>query len=359
MTKEWKKVINVNTGVVEFVDTDKLNPTIHVPADSIDYIEVMDTKNNNKLVYHPKNIPLDTERYVPKQEPVNLFKDFVMGSFTHPATGEYGNWQMKELKDGTYLIPSLDSNGDVILQANGQPVWTTIGTGLGDLTVNDKVSMTAEDVLPRKALTEMFATIQLYDRNINSIDKVIANLIEDPSIAGFPGLIQDIKQRGFGMLADLIAADDQISLFQETIRDVSNSFSDGKIETAEGSGQFIDVNSIFDPNDPASQQFWGEFKPELAENRVRINAIAYALARARKDSGRLNLDDIARAYESLKVTGLIDSRTVISALATVREELRLANNDIKVLYKMNKGQFPDGYVTSGQINPQNMPKSRF
>ena len=205
MTKV-EKVINVNTGVVEFVDTDKLNPTIHVPADSIDYIEVMDTKNNNKLVYHPKNIPLDTERYVPKQEPVNLFKDFVMGSFTHPATGEYGNWQMKELKDGTYLIPSLDSNGDVILQANGQPVWTTIGTGLGDLTVNDKVSMTAEDVLPRKALTEMFATIQLYDRNINSIDKVIANLIEDPSIAGFPGLIQDIKQRGFGMLADLIAA---------------------------------------------------------------------------------------------------------------------------------------------------------
>jgi hypothetical protein len=357
MTKEWKKVINLNTKKVEYVESQKLNPSVHVPADSIDYIEVMDTKNQNKLVYHPKNIPLDTERYVPKQEPVNLFKDFVMGSFTHPATGEYGNWQMKELKDGTYLIPSLNSDGDIILQANGQPVWTTIGTGLGDLTVNQKVAMTAEDVLPRKALTEMFASIQLYDRNINSIDRVISNLLEDPSLAGFPGLLQDLKQRGLGMMTDLFAAEDQLALFQETIKDVKNSFADGLIETAEGSGVFTDVNAIFDPNDPASQQFWGEFKPELAENRVRVNGIAYALARARKDSGRLNLDDIARAYESLKITGLIDSKSIISALATVREELRLANNDLKVLYKMNKGQFPDGYVTSGEINPQNMPKA--
>tara|TARA_R100000655_G_scaffold20635_2_gene42566 strand:- start:24515 stop:26566 length:2052 start_codon:yes stop_codon:yes gene_type:complete len=356
---EWKKVINLNTGNVEFVESEKLNPSVHVPADSVDYIEVMDTKNNNKLVYHPKNMPLDTDRYVPKQEPVNLFKDFVMGSFTHPATGEYGNWQMKEMKDGTYLIPSLDSNGDMILQANGSPVWTTIGTGLADLTVNQKVAMTAEDVLPRKALTEMFATIQLYDRNINSIDQVIANLVKDSSLAGFPGLIQDIKQRGFGMIADLIAADDQISLYQETLKDVQNSFSNGKIETAEGSGKFVDVNALFDPNSQESQQFWGEFKPELAENRVRINAIAYAVARARKSSGRLNLDDIARAYESLKVTGLIDSKTVISALTTVREELRLANNDMKVLYKMNKGEFPDDYVTSGEINPSNVPKVAF
>jgi hypothetical protein len=356
---EWKKVINLYTGNVEFVESEKLNPSVHVPADSVDYIEVMDTKNNNKLIYHPKNMPLDTDRYVPKQEPVNLFKDFVMGSFTHPATGEYGNWQMKEMKNGTYLIPSLDSNGDMITQANGLPVWTTIGTGLADLTVNQKVAMTAEDVLPRKALTEMFASIQLYDRNINSIDRVISNLLEDPSLAGFPGLLQDLKQRGLGMMTDLFAAEDQLALFQETIKDVKNSFKDGLIETAEGSGEFTDINAIFDPNDPASQQFWGDFKPELAENRVRVNGIAYALARARKDSGRLNLDDIARAYESLKVTGLIDSKSIISALATVREELRLANNDLKVLYKMNKGQFPDNYVTSGEINPQNMPKAVF
>jgi hypothetical protein len=348
--KDWKKVINLDTGKTEYVENEKLNPNKQVPIDSFDYIQVQD-KKTKQLIYHNKNIPIDTTKYEPKQEPVNLFKDFVMGSFTHPATGEYGNWQMKEMKDGSYQIPSLDSDGNVILQANGQPVWTTIGTGLKDLTVNDKVSMTAEDVLPRKALTEMFGTIQLYDRNINSIDKVIQTLIEDRSLAGLPGLLQDIKQRGLGMIADMFAAEDQISLFQQTLQNVNDNFFDGQIETSEGSGEFVSIDALFDKDNPDSQQFWGKFKPELAENRVRINAIAYALARARKDTGRLNLDDIQRAYESLKVTGTIDAKSIISALGTVREELRLANNDIKVLYKMNKGQFPDGYISVGELNP--------
>jgi hypothetical protein len=357
--KDWKKVINLATKKVEYVESEKLNPNVHVPSDSMDYIEVMDTKNKNKLVYLPKNQPFDTERFVPKQEPVETFKDFVMGSFTHPQSGEYGNWQIKELKNGEYLIPKLDANGDAILQANGQPTWVPIGQGIGDLVVNQKVAMTADDVLPRKALTEQFSTIQLYDRNINSIDVVINNLLSDPTIAGLPGLIQDVKQRGFGMIADLVAADDQISILTNTLDNVAANFSDGKIETFEGSGEFADVNALFDPNSQESQQFWGEFKPELAENRVRINAIAYAVARARKSSGRLNLDDIKRAYESLKITGFVDSKTVIAGLVTVREELRLANNDLKVLYEFNKGTYPSGYTSVGQINPQNLPKAKY
>ena len=357
--KDWKKVINLATKKVEYVESEKLNPNVHVPSDSMDYIEVMDTQNNNKLIYLPKNQPFDTERFVPKQEPVETFKDFVMGSFTHPQSGEYGNWQIKELKNGEYLIPKLDANGDAILQANGQPTWVPIGQGIGDLTVNQKVAMTADDVLPKKALTEQFSTIQLYDRNINSIDVVINNLLADPTIAGLPGLIQDIKQRGFGMLADLVAADDQISILTNTLQNVQANFSDGRIETFEGSGEFADVNALFDPNSQESQQFWGEFKPELAENRVRINAIAYAVARARKSSGRLNLDDIKRAYESLKITGFVDSKTVIAGLVTVREELRLANNDLKVLYEFNKGTYPSGYTGAGKIDPQNLPKAKY
>ncbi len=357
--KDWKKVINLATKKVEYVESEKLNPNVHVPSDSMDYIEVMDTQNNNKLIYLPKNQPFDTERFVPKQEPVETFKDFVMGSFTHPQSGEYGNWQIKELKNGEYLIPKLDANGDAILQANGQPTWVPIGQGIGDLVVNQKVALTADDVLPRKALTEQFSTIQLYDRNINSIDVVINNLLADPTIAGLPGLIQDVKQRGFGMLADLVNADDQISILTNTLQNVQANFSDGRIETFEGSGEFADVNALFDPNSQESQQFWGEFKPELAENRVRINAIAYAVARARKSSGRLNLDDIKRAYESLKITGFVDSKTVIAGLVTVREELRLANNDLKVLYEFNKGTYPSGYTSAGQINPQNLPKAKY
>ena len=214
-------------------------------------------------------------------------------------------------------------------------------------------------MLPKKALTEQFSTIQLYDRNINSIDVVINNLLSDPTIAGLPGLIQDVKQRGFGMIADLVAADDQISILTNTLQNVQANFSDGRIETFEGSGEFADVNALFNPSSQESQQFWGEFKPELAENRVRINAIAYAVARARKSSGRLNLDDIKRAYESLKITGFVDSKTVIAGLVTVREELRLANNDLKVLYEFNKGTYPSGYTSAGKIDPQKVPKAKY
>ena len=233
----------------------------------------------------------------------------------------------------------------------------SIGSGLADFTKEDPVSLTAADVLPKKALNEQLSTILLYDRNIMSIDKVITNLLDDPTIAGLPGLIQDVKQRGFGMIADLVAADDQISILTNVLDNVKDNFSDGRIETAEGSGEFADVNALFDPNSQLSQQFWGEFKPELAENRVRINAIAYAVARARKSSGRLNLDDIKRAYESLKITGFVDSKTVIAGLITVREELRLANNDMKVLYEFNKGVYPQGYTGVATIDPKNLPKA--
>jgi hypothetical protein len=354
--KDWKRVFNSTTKKIEFVEADKLDPTVHTPADSLEYMEVIDTQQNGKVVYVPKNVPLDTNRYVPNVTPVALVKSFSMGSFTHPMTGEYGRYAVKIMKDDQILIPKLDANGDVILQANGRPEWMSIGSGLADFTKEDPVSLTAADVLPKKALNEQLSTILLYDRNIMSIDKVITNLLDDPTIAGLPGLIQDIKQRGFGMIADLVAADDQISILTNVVDNVKDNFSDGRIETAEGSGEFADVNALFDPNSQLSQQFWGEFKPELAENRVRINAIAYAVARARKSSGRLNLDDIKRAYESLKITGLIDSKTVVSALMTIREELRLANNDMKVLYEFNKGTYPQGYTGVATVNPKNFPK---
>jgi len=357
--KDWKRVFNSTTKQIQFVEADKLDPTIHTPADSLEYMEVIDTQQNGKVVYVPKNVPLDTNRYVPNVTPVALVKSFSMGSFTHPMTGEYGRYAVKIMKDDQILIPKLDKEGNVILQANGRPEWMSIGSGLADFTKEDPVSLTAADVLPKKALNEQLSTILLYDRNIMSIDKVITNLLDDPTIAGLPGLIQDVKQRGFGMIADLVAADDQISILTNVLDNVKDNFSDGRIETAEGSGEFADVNALFDPNSQLSQQFWGDFKPQLAENRVRINAIAYAVARARKSSGRLNLDDIKRAYESLKITGFVDSKTVIAGLITVREELRLANNDMKVLYEFNKGVYPQGYTGVATIDPRNLPKGFF
>ena len=182
--KDWKRVFNSTTKKIQFVEADKLDPTVHTPADSLEYMEVIDTQQNGKVVYVPKNVPLDTNRYIPNVTPVALVKSFSMGSFTHPTTGEYGRFAVKIMKDDQILIPKLDSEGNVILQANGRPEWMSIGSGLADFTKEDPVSLTAADVLPKKALNEQLSTILLYDRNIGSIDKVINNLLEDPTIAG-------------------------------------------------------------------------------------------------------------------------------------------------------------------------------
>ena len=345
----YTKVRNLTTNQIQFVNNKNLNPDIHVPTDNIEYIEVMDTQDNNKLLYMPKNAAFDTNRYVPKQSKEDLVRSYKMGTFTHPTTGQQVSLPIKIMKDESILIPALDENGDPILQANTNATWMPIGTGLADLIVGQDVALTKEDVLPAKALNEQLGTILMYDRNIRSIDKIIANIKADPTIVGLVGTIQDFKQRGLGMLADVIAANDElgISIVSSVSNNIASSYSNGMIETAEGSGVFVPVEQILDHNSEFSEQLWGNFKPQIAENRVRVQAIAYALARARKDSGRLNLDDIARAYESLKIQSFTDSDTVMAGLAAVREELRLANNDTKMLYEFNKGTYPGGYVPVG------------
>jgi hypothetical protein len=48
---------------------------------------------------------------------------------------------------------------------------------------------------------------------------------------------------------------------------------------------------------------YGEgFDPAFAENRVLVNAIAYSVARARKKTGRLNLDDVRAARLKIQFT---------------------------------------------------------
>jgi len=340
---KWKHVFDVFTGKNTFVRESNLDPNQHAPIDDINYLQVVNQKTG-KLEFHPKNIPLDTDLYKPVQTEVNIVKKMLNGMYTHPVTGKNIRTQVKELKTGEFLVPNLDSEGRPIMQVNGHPEWIPLGTGINDLIVGAEVTTTAEDVYPAAKLDEQLSGILLYDRNIGSIDRVITTLLKDPTLAGFPGFVQDFKQRGYGMLADTLAADDEgaLALLDEVKRQVERAIPDGQIKVSDASDQTVDINALFDPGNKASQQFWGKFKPELAQNRVRINAIAYAVARSRKSSGRLNLDDIQRAYESLKITGAIDSQTVIAGLLQVRAELQGANRDLQSLYRNNGGTFLEG-----------------
>ena len=256
-----------------------------------------------------------------------------VGNFTHPNTGKYGKMMIQEMTDGTYMIPQLKEDGSVVLQANGHPVMIPLGTGIEDLVVGKDVELTAADLMPPKVLNEQLATILLYDRNIRSINKVISNLADDKTRAGIVGQLKEMIQIGRGMITDVLDADAQGEIFDSAVRDFSMMGGETPADTDA-------IKALFDPSDPRSAQFFGDFDPALAENRTRVNAIAYAVARSRKSSGRLNLDDIKKAYESLKVTGFTDARTAITQLFTIRDELATANTDMKMLFEHNGEYIP-------------------
>jgi len=79
------------------------------------------------------------------------------------------------------------------------------------------------------------------------------------------------------------------------------------------------------------------YDKKLPENEARAQAIIYALARARKSTGRLNLDDIERAAQSINIFGA-DAKGVIEKLKVVREDLIIDRKNQLYILERN---FPD------------------
>ena len=92
------------------------------------------------------------------------------------------------------------------------------------------------------------------------------------------------------------------------------------------------------------------FDTELPANQVRANAIIYAIARARKSSGRLNLDDIERAAKDLNIYG-DSSADVIAKIGVLRTQLVRSRNDnlgmIQLMYGSGKDNFYDKLLDQG------------
>jgi len=87
-------------------------------------------------------------------------------------------------------------------------------------------------------------------------------------------------------------------------------------------------NSLFKSEEEKQAIFnkLGFFDTELPANEVRANAIIYAIARARKATGRLNLDDIERAAKDLNIYG-DSSADVLTKISVIRNELLTARAD--------------------------------
>jgi hypothetical protein len=92
------------------------------------------------------------------------------------------------------------------------------------------------------------------------------------------------------------------------------------------------------------------FDTDLPANQVRANSIIYAIARARKSSGRLNLDDIERAAKDLNIYG-DSSADVLSKIGVLRTQLERSREDalgqIQIMFGSGKDNFYDKLIEMG------------
>jgi len=335
-TDPFREVTNLLTGNIEFIRESELNPKIHFPKTNFEYLEVYDNVQK-KLVYMPKNMPFDTNRYIPTPDPVAVKRTF-FAQYTDPDSGELIQDQVQELDNGEFRIRTRNAEGDILLQANGNPVWSPSGR-VTDLVPMSDVEVDQEAIFKPKQKLEIFGKIQGTETSLKAIDKVLFNLAEDPTRAGITGSIKNAIQIGKGMIVDLISAEDQNTIFRAIAQDIKNTY--------EGTDQYAEFQRMLDAEYETADGkdvFGDNFDPAFAQNKVLINAIAYAVARARKTSGRLNLDDVRNARETLQISGFTSADQVTAGLTEVRDELLTYRNNLNQQFELVGGEFPGSYV---------------
>ncbi|MDB9844630.1 hypothetical protein OAC44_00805 [bacterium] len=147
-------------------------------------------------------------------------------------------------------------------------------------------------------------------------------------------------------LSDIVVMSDDASVNaaqKENFKMINNLFS-----SLEADGMALidrarqeDLNMHFEGDTDAERQANKskifsrlQFDTKIPENEARAQAIIYALARARKSSGRLNLDDIERAAETLNIYN-DSSQAILTKLKVVEEELIAAHQVQADLLKRN------------------------
>ena len=335
-TDPFKEVTNILTGQIQYIRESELDPRIHFPRTNFEYLEVYDNVLK-KQVYMPKNMPFDTNRYIPTPDPVTVKRTF-FAQYTDPDSGELIQDQVQELTNGEFRVRTRNTNGDILLQTNGNPVWSPAGR-ITDLVPMTDVEVSEEAIFKPKQKLEIFGKIQGTETSLKAIDKVLFNLAEDPTRAGIVGSVKNAIQIGKGMIVDLISAEDQDTIFRAIAQDIKNTY--------EGTDQYVEFQRMLDANYSSANGkdvFGDNFDPAFAQNKVLVNAIAYAVARARKTSGRLNLDDVRNARETLQITGFTNADQVTAGLTEIRDELLNYRNNLNQQFELVGGEFPSSYI---------------
>ena len=291
-------------------------------------------------------------------EPV---KTLQYASYRDPQSGQMISQPVRVMKDGRYQIIKMKEDGTgPSLLPSGQVEWQYAGAVTPSIAPRTDVETTEIGVGKSKMQLEIFAGIQQFDASIDAIDTVMRNLTDKKTRAGLVGTIFEAEQKLTGMISDLMSVNDRNAIVEFVTKDLGvASLSDSLKQQILDSNSEFSTDGFFDDIGSVEgiTDFAEGFDPAFAENRVLVNAIAYSVARARKKTGRLNLDDVRAARESLTLQGFTSADTVLSGLRAVRKELYTANEDLKVQFTsdMVGGVYPSGYKGHVSFDADNFP----
>ena len=264
----------------------------------------------------------------------------------NPKTGTFAMGYIQNNEEGipTPYFPIQDGeNFDYIAMPNAIDTRFQLGTK-GDFAPSGKQTM---DIVGKMngAMTAM--------RFIREIQQTIS---DDPSIVGIPGLMQKLTQTGTSTIMDLASyfADKGIidsDGYNRTVNRLQNSALSSLSADFQSSTGNPDAQAFIDDGDDEMYEgaiYRKFFNPNIPQNEIRLNSIYYALARVRKDTGRLNVNDVDNAKASLSLTGFTSSDDVAAALEQVYAELDVGYQQQKRIF--DTLDMPDAMITDFQFD---------
>ena len=183
-------------------------------------------------------------------------------------------------------------------------------------------------------IKEILSTADKINTSSNAlrfVQDIKATMAKGGAKVGAPGLIKGFAQdvRGTALdIADWLSQTGVIDAeaYNKATQRLENSIiSDlGKAYSEDTDGRIDYVN-----NDPVYAKYFNsdnlireDYDKDIVQNIVRVNSIYYALARARKPSGRLNVQDVEDAKQALNLYDFtVPISRVVASLDIVEKEL--------------------------------------
>ena len=249
-------------------------------------------------------------------------------------TGNFAMGYIQEAADGT-PIPYFPVNEGGVFKYVARPEAIITNFQLNNKGDFDPSAKNIMDVASR---------INNAKQALKFIREVQQTIIDNPGIIGLPGRVQDIIQSVGSTAFDIIdALRDEGKISADSYNKQVNRLQNNVINHLKS--EYTKYSDDPNANNFSTEAGMGSneyeiyrtfFNPDIPQNKIRMNSIYYTLARARKDTGRLNVNDILNAQESLNIFGMEGSDAIKASLNIIYEE-------IESKLKTDLLQLPQGY----------------